>query len=1061
MRKKLFVLICFIFIISNLLTLNEHKIENDHAGGNLGYRTALDGDFLATSKYCTSSRAGGVRIYNRNLGGENNWGEEDYLYSPVSPGAGDYFGDAIDLYGDLLIVGRYGGSDPEKAFIFKRQQDPWTLEWEWEEIRTLDPSEAPEIDETEDNDINFGASVAINDEWVVVGAPLDNSENGTQPLVGDSAGAIYTWRKVDGVWTFYDKWTAYVDDVAEYQDKLGTSVDVWGDNIIVGAVNADIKDPDPPFDVKDDTGAAYLLYPSSGVWHLTTKLQAPYEDADIYDQFGDDVAIWGSRMIVGAPNHTGGGGDMSHYGAAFTFFRSGGVSLEHIFYDPDPQQASDFGENVDVYMNCVLISNEGQRRYYPDETPPGDYQVGVTYHYGLCSDAHFHLLHTLWPENYVTEHGDNYSCALAMDGSYYFCVGSFTDDDGAAGAGANYVYWIGDSYGEAGDGLEAEGDDGSGNNNGGSTGTGSVFPSPYTDCVIINEYEADPTAPSEDVQEWIELLVVAEDGVDMRNWLLSDVNPEDFYLDNTNPGYNDASIKFNDYTEFSNIPGGTTIVIFDGNGPTNDLDPSDGDMFIYTESDYLSRVSFSYYTIQLDETNDNITLWADDDGIWDVDNSLPIDHISWGDPLIGPPDGIEWEDYIDDGSENRSVGRAYFSSGDDTINDNAADWVTDGTSSQGTLNTGQTYTGSSWLVEPSNHVLDFLAEATGFYSVQASWVENDGIVPPDGYLLRVSTEAISDPVDGYELPEDTDLSDGFANVYLAPGTISHAFSNCSPLTTYYFKIYPYTGSSSLINYKLDGTIPSDTAITPTDILEPTPGDLIITEVVGDGVFPTFDYTGFIEFTNTTNYTINLANVVVRYYDDQLSPSSTCDLMFGTIDPGEYKVVCQYEMGFMTAYNPIIPDFIAPFNWGTYSPEFTMDGGNDIIDIYVNSSRSEVIDQFNDYTSPWSWNTTDVLERVSASNGALQASWTDPGGTGTPGTGPVALPSSPQNVMITISSGNVTITWDPVIDATSYKIYSSSDPESGFTEDTTGTFTDESWTAPVSDSKKFYHVKAVN
>ncbi|MCF7794388.1 MAG: FG-GAP repeat protein, partial [Candidatus Cloacimonetes bacterium] len=595
MKIRLMIILLFIFTTNIVCGLSRHKIENDHPGGTLGYRVKLDGDILASSKYVTDDTSGGVMIYNRNLGGENNWGEEDYLYSPVAAGTGDYFGYATDLYDDILIVGRPGGSNDEKAFIFQRGGDgTWNL------VRTLDPSEAPEMDETTDNNLAFGWSVAINDEWAVVGAPNDNSENGTQPLVGDQAGAIYTWRKVAGVWTFYDKWTAYIDDEAEQNDALGRSVDLWGDNIVVGALYADIKDPDFPHDVKDDAGAAYLLHPANGVWYLTKKLQAPFEEAHDGDHFGWDVAIWGSRIIVGAPKHWGGGTAMMHFGAAFTYFRSFGTNHEHTFYDPDPQQSSLFGASVDVYMNSIIISNQLQRRYYPDATPPGDYSVGVTYHYGLCSDAQFHLLHTLWPENYVTDYDDSYACDVTMDGPYYLCVGSFTDDDLANGAGASYVYWLGDYYGEPGDGAEAEGDDGSGGNNGGATTSGSAFPSPYADCVIINEYEATPTGPIDDTQEWIELLVIAEDGVDMRNWLLTDVNPEDFYLDNTNPGYNDASIKFNDYAEFSSIPCGTTIVIYDGNGPTNDVDSSDGDMFIYTESEYLNRVAFSYSTIQLD-----------------------------------------------------------------------------------------------------------------------------------------------------------------------------------------------------------------------------------------------------------------------------------------------------------------------------------------------------------------------------------------------------------------------------------------------------------------------------
>jgi len=72
-----------------------------------------------------------------------------------------------------------------------------------------------------------------------------------------------------------------------------------------------------------------------------------------------------------------------------------------------------------------------------------------------------------------------------------------------------------------------------------------------------------------------------------------------------------------------------------------------------------------------------------------------------------------------------------------------------------------------------------------------------------------------------------------------------------------------------------------------------------------------------------------------------------------------------------------------------------------------------------------------------------------------------IPPPPENVVITIIGTNVHLNWDTVTGATSYKVYSSDNPHTGFTEDTTGTFIDESWSAPVPDEKKFYYVKAVN
>ena len=73
--------------------------------------------------------------------------------------------------------------------------------------------------------------------------------------------------------------------------------------------------------------------------------------------------------------------------------------------------------------------------------------------------------------------------------------------------------------------------------------------------------------------------------------------------------------------------------------------------------------------------------------------------------------------------------------------------------------------------------------------------------------------------------------------------------------------------------------------------------------------------------------------------------------------------------------------------------------------------------------------------------------------------PLISPDPPQNVTITIIGTNVQISWDAVPEATSYKIYSDSDPYGTFpTEEWTGTET--SWSDAV-DTKKFYYVTALN
>ncbi|MCK4311802.1 MAG: hypothetical protein KAW88_03595 [Candidatus Cloacimonetes bacterium] len=67
--------------------------------------------------------------------------------------------------------------------------------------------------------------------------------------------------------------------------------------------------------------------------------------------------------------------------------------------------------------------------------------------------------------------------------------------------------------------------------------------------------------------------------------------------------------------------------------------------------------------------------------------------------------------------------------------------------------------------------------------------------------------------------------------------------------------------------------------------------------------------------------------------------------------------------------------------------------------------------------------------------------------------------SPSNVTISVSSDSVHISWDPVVGAASYTVYSDTDPYGTFTtNEWTGTATN--WSESV-NSKKFYRVTAHN
>ena len=70
-------------------------------------------------------------------------------------------------------------------------------------------------------------------------------------------------------------------------------------------------------------------------------------------------------------------------------------------------------------------------------------------------------------------------------------------------------------------------------------------------------------------------------------------------------------------------------------------------------------------------------------------------------------------------------------------------------------------------------------------------------------------------------------------------------------------------------------------------------------------------------------------------------------------------------------------------------------------------------------------------------------------------------AAPQNVSIDISETSISIYWDAVDGASAYKVYSSTNPDSGFTEDMTGTYNGNSWNTAATENRRFYQVKASN
>jgi endonuclease I len=118
--------------------------------------------------------------------------------------------------------------------------------------------------------------------------------------------------------------------------------------------------------------------------------------------------------------------------------------------------------------------------------------------------------------------------------------------------------------------------------------------------------------------------------------------------------------------------------------------------------------------------------------------------------------------------------------------------------------------------EPMYQVSNFSAVANG-NSITVNWTNPSGGQLPSGYLLQAyNADNYFIPSDGDVYTANTDLSTGKAIVYI-PNTATqfYTFSNLTVNTNYYFTIYSYNGTDTLINYKIDGKKRTNATTTAT------------------------------------------------------------------------------------------------------------------------------------------------------------------------------------------------------------------------------------------------------
>ena len=210
----------------------------------------------------------------------------------------------------------------------------------------------------------FGAAMALSGDGntLAVGARREdgnaNGINNPSDEAAPSAGAVYVFRRVGGVWSqeaYVKASSSDPDDLFGYSLSLSND----GNTLAVGAIFEDSSTTGintAPDEAAADAGAAYVFARSGSTWSQQAYVKA--SNTGSLDRFGYSVALSGDgdTLAVGAAgeasNATGINGDQTNNslggaGAVYVFTRSAGTWSQQAYVKASNTDGGDeFGSSV-------------------------------------------------------------------------------------------------------------------------------------------------------------------------------------------------------------------------------------------------------------------------------------------------------------------------------------------------------------------------------------------------------------------------------------------------------------------------------------------------------------------------------------------------------------------------------------------------------------------------------------------------------------------------------------------------------------------------------------------
>jgi len=317
----------YVFVRSGATWTQQAKLTASDGSANdeFGISVGISGDTVVVGAHFNDDGVnlgeGSAYVFVRSSA---TWTQQQKL-AANDGGNLDEFGTSVAISGDTVIVGANSddigaNGNQGSAYAFTRSGTTWTQQ---QKFTTSDGSA---------ND-QFGTSVALNGDTVVVGAEFDDV--GTNSNQGSAYLFVCSW----------DQQAQLVATDGAVGDLFGRSVAIGGDTVVVGTYGDDVG-------ANGDQGSAYVFVRSGVTWSQQAKLVAA--DGSANDSFGYSVAVSGNTVVVGAYiDNVGANVDQ---GSAYVFVRSGVTWTQQAqLVAADGAAGDTFGRSVAIGGDTVVV----------------------------------------------------------------------------------------------------------------------------------------------------------------------------------------------------------------------------------------------------------------------------------------------------------------------------------------------------------------------------------------------------------------------------------------------------------------------------------------------------------------------------------------------------------------------------------------------------------------------------------------------------------------------------------------------------------------------------------